>query len=181
MAINIKIGSPEEKEKEEEGQAKIKLNARKTIDGNIMILDHNDIDIVIIPSKKKIIAFPKSSLNDSIYACQDRLFNYLSSKGVVSRDTVHSGDVYSSMQANYPDAVNGANATQIVLFTINKFMEEEKPHIDQEEYLEKEFEQSLTNPDEVESTELGEVPHSARKGTIDPARIRRYLSGYGPY
>jgi hypothetical protein len=33
----------------------IKLNARKTLDGNIMVYDHPMIDIVIMPTKNKII------------------------------------------------------------------------------------------------------------------------------
>ena len=36
-----------------------------------------------------------------------------------------------------------------------------------------ELEDSYTDPDDEESTELGEVPHKEKKGSIDP--------GYKPY
>jgi hypothetical protein len=176
MTIEIKVG-----ETEEGTQASVKLVARKTIDGMIVIMDHDDVDIVIQPDKKKIIIFPKSSLHDNVYACQDRLFTFLAQKGIIKRETVQAGDVYGSLQAEYPDAVNGADATQLVVFTISKFIEEEKPHIEMEKYVENEFEERMTKPDEEESTELGEVPQAARKGTIDPARVKRYLAGLGPY
>ena len=66
MAININIG-PETKEgikitiysKEEEKKVTLELNARKTLDGDLIVRDHPDIDVVIMPKKMKIIAFPK--------------------------------------------------------------------------------------------------------------------------
>ena len=57
MAIEIKIEtSPEELGEEEKPvQTTLSLNARKSLDGNIMIFDHQDIDIVVMPEKNKII------------------------------------------------------------------------------------------------------------------------------
>ena len=49
MAINIKIGSDKEEKKID-----VELNIRKTLDGDLMIFDHADIDIVIMLEKKKI-------------------------------------------------------------------------------------------------------------------------------
>lgn len=179
MSIKVNVGGSGGIE--DTDQPSIKLNARKSIDGQIMIMDHNDIDIVVIPDKMQVIVFPKTSLVDQVYTCQERFFNYLAMKGVIKRETVQSGDVYGSIQAEYPEAVNGADATQLVVFTIGKFMADEEPHMREEEYREEEFEEKLTAPDEEDSTELGEVPQAEKKGTIDPSKIRRYLSGYGPY
>lgn len=50
-----------------------------------------------------------------------------------------------------------------------------------EKELEKEFEERLTDPDEKESTELGEVPAAERKGSITPSTMRRYGTLPGPY
>ena len=50
MAIKIKIGT---KNKVEPVTRKFELKIRKSLDGNLMIFDHADIDIVIMPSKKK--------------------------------------------------------------------------------------------------------------------------------
>ena len=179
MTINVTVGNNQHSL--EKNPIKVKLNIRKTIDGSILIMDHNDVDIVIVPSQKKIIIFPKSSLHDDIYACQDRVFNFLASKGVIKRESVQAGDVYGSLQAEYPEAVNNADATQLVLFTISKFLEEEKPHMEMEQYFEDEFEKRLLRPDESDSTELGEIPHSEKKGTITPNKLRSYIVGLGPY
>ena len=145
-----------------------------------MILDHNDIDIIVIPEKKKIITFPKKSLNDNVYETQDRFFNFLSQKGTITRESIHSGNVYGSLEAEYPDAIQG-NTTQLIIFTIGKFIEEEKPYMEREEHYENEFEQRMTDPGDEESTELGKVPHEVKKGSIDPnnVRQRQYISGGG--
>ena len=39
---------------------RVNLKARKTLDGNILILDHEDIDIVLVSGKNKCVTFPKS-------------------------------------------------------------------------------------------------------------------------
>jgi len=159
--IKIKVGDTVQKT-----ETKMSLVARKSIDGNILIMDHNDIDIVVLPEKKKIIAFPKKSLQDSVYSTQDRLFNYLGTKGVIKRESVRSGNVYGSMEAEIPEPVAGINPIQISVFTIGKFIEEEKPHMDMDEYIQDEFEERLTEPEGDESTELGEVPQRAIKGSL---------------
>ena len=56
---------------------KILLNAKKTIDGNIIISDHPDMNIMIVPSKNKIVAMPKEQIDDELYDTQKRLFNFL--------------------------------------------------------------------------------------------------------
>lgn len=178
MSINIKVGPGGIAAT---NQPTLSLNARKTLDGHIMILDHNDIDVVVVPEKSKVITFPKLSMHDNVYPSQDRFFNYLSNKGVIKRESIQAGDVYGSIEAEYPEAVNNVDATQMVVFVIGKFMAEEKPHIQEEEYREEEFEKKLTNPDEEDSTELGEVPQAAKKGSLDASKVRRYLSGGGPY
>ena len=52
------------------------------------------------------------------------------------------------------------------ILAIKKFIEEEKQHMEKEKYLEDEHEERLTNPDEEESTELGEIPQKATKGSL---------------
>jgi hypothetical protein len=39
----------------------IELDARRALDGSIMIYEHEDLDIVIMPDKNKIMAFSKAS------------------------------------------------------------------------------------------------------------------------
>ena len=93
--INITI-DPEEEEKQE---YTFELNARKTLDGNIIVRDHPDIDIVLMIEKNKVVAFPKESATDEVYQTQDKLFDHLSKKGIVSPESVQGGNVHGSIEA----------------------------------------------------------------------------------
>ena len=77
MAIEIQIGTQAVAEEEKPIQASMALNARKSLEGNIMIFDHEEIDVVVMPSKNKVVAFPKDMMSDTVYEAQDRLFFYL--------------------------------------------------------------------------------------------------------
>ena len=94
-------------------------------------------------------------------------------------DSVQSGNVYGSMQAVYPEAKNGANETEVVVYSIGRFIEEEKPYYAHEEALEDEMTAMVTNPGPEDSTELGEVPQEVEKGTVPkyPA-IKSYYRVY---
>ena len=175
MSIKIKI-KDESPEKEEESNTgtKISLTVRKTLDNKIIVTDHRDIDIVIDPKQKKIIAFPKKEMSDEVYETQDKYFEYLSKKGVVERSTVQAGDVFASMQGMYVDSSDaGIDPTEIVLLTTYNFIEEEKPRFETEEWLQNELDDYYTYPTEDDSTELGEVPQEPKKGSMSP-----YSSNY---
>ena len=182
MSIKIKIKDEisdsdelEIKEKEvDTPDTQIKLDARKTLDGKIMVMDHRDIDIVIDTEKRKIVAFPKEEMSDEVYETQDKYFDYLSKKGVIDRSSVQSGDVFASMQASYLESSDDEiSAAQIVLLTTYKFIEEEKPRFETEEWLQNELDDQYTYPTEDDSTELGEVPQEPKKGSMSP-----YSSNY---
>ena len=68
MAIKINVVS-----ELGENIEKILMNARKTIDGNILIFDHPDMNIMIMPAKNKVISLPKDELDDELYDTQKRL------------------------------------------------------------------------------------------------------------
>lgn len=183
MAITIKIGAaaqaqidaPDEKPKNE--PITIKLTVRKTLDGNIVVSDHQDIDIVINPAENKIIAFSTDKRSDKVYDVQDRFFNFLAKKGIIDRSKIQSGSVFGSMEAKYPAATPDQqfSTLEVLLLVISRFIEDESDYFNVDDEFEKEFEESLTDPDEDESTELGEVPHADQKGSIRPGYI------YSPY
>ena len=52
MAITIKVGRQKE-------EITLQLEARKTLDGNILIYDHEDMDIALLLKEEKILTFPK--------------------------------------------------------------------------------------------------------------------------
>ena len=177
MAIDVQIKSAPTKESTpEKPQKVIKLDIRKSLDGNLMIFDHQDIDIVLMPSANKIIAFPKDLMEDRTYATQDRFFYFLRKKGIINPETVKGGAVYGSFEATISTPIEeGVSAPQAALNVIDKFIKEERPYFRKYHELEDEWEEELTNPDDRHSTDLGDVPQSAKKGSLRPGYIR------GPY
>ena len=176
MTLTVKIGDQAEEEPGAPTHAPIavQLNIRKTVDGDILIFDHPDIDITIVSKGNKIVAFPKERISDKVYGIQDRLFKALFEKGVIKQDSVQGGSVYGSMCAVYPDSEE-VDILQVLLLVISKFIKEEKKFVDFDDEIEAEWEESLIEPDEDESTELGEVPQASQKGSIRPGYI------YSPY
>jgi hypothetical protein len=152
---------------------KILLKARKSIDGNIIISDHPELDIIILSKQKKIVALPKEQLDDEVYDSQKRLFDTLTIKGVVAFDSVQAGNLFMSMEAGIPEADSG-DAVQFLLYTIANFIEKEMPFYDNQDEYEKEMEKRLLQPEVDEYTEFDPSRHDARKGTLDPGRLAQW-------
>lgn len=167
----------EEKEKEKSGYA-IKLRARRALDGSIMITEHPDIDVVIMGEKMKIVAFAKSSYEDSVYTAQSRLFDYLCKKGVTVRESVQGGNVYGSLEARIMTPKKKMNVDELSTLIVGKFIMEEKPAYEFMQGLEDDYEERLTSPSDEDSTNLGEIPQSDRNGSITPSAVRRYIGGF---
>ena len=158
-----------EESKVEYQPLQVSLNARKTLDGKIMITDHRDMDIVIDTEGNKIVTFPKDEMSDEVYQTQSNYFKYLSDKGVVVRESVQGGDVFASLEADFPDSSDeSVSPSQVVLLSTYKFIEMEKPRFQAEEYYEDQIDSWYTEPTEEDSTRLGEVPEKANKGSITP-------------
>jgi hypothetical protein len=177
MAITITI----KKKDDDPIQAKINLKARKTLDGNIMILDHDDIDIVLMPKEKKVITFVKCDDGDLAYDTQDRMFKFLVRKGVVLPHTIRSGNIYGSLEAQIPDESDYGNVLYNVLYTIAKFIEEEKPFMRAVRNYDEMEDERLLHPDMADSTELGEVPHEETKGSLRSSHPGYYYGLGGMY
>jgi len=173
MAINVKIG---EEEKEVESNLKFPLIARKTVDGRVFILDHPDIDIAILPQKKKVVVFAKEGMGDHVYASQNIYFDYLSKKGVILPESVKGGNVYGSLEGIIPESINEVDPIKLTLMVTAKFIEEEKEHFRMEKKYQKDQKDRVLLPDDEEATELGEVPHEEMKGAIRPG-MRPYNWG----
>ena len=147
---------------------KIMLNARKTIDGNIIIRDHPDIDIFILSGTNKIVAMPKEQLDDEVYDAQQRLFKYLLLRGVIDINSIQGGNTFMSMEATIAPADIG-DPIQFVLYSISNFCEEEQPFYDDLKDFEKEMEKQLLEPEPDEHTEFdAEKYHSDNKGSLPP-------------
>lgn len=176
MTIKIKIGKPKEEKPVEEKkpiQATIKLKARRSLEGNIMIFDHRDIDIVLMPANSKIVAFPKDEFNDMVYDTQDRLFKYLRKQGIIELGSVQGGNVFMSMEGTIPQS-QSYDVVQVALYALWQWIEEERPHFEFQEEYEEKFEDYLTEPDEDETTDWNPARfHNKEKGSIRP-NLRPY-------
>ena len=181
--INIKIGSEDDagikifidSSKEEEEKVTLELNARKTLDGDLVIRDHPDIDVVIMPKKMKVVAFPKESSTEETYHTQDKMFDFLAKRGVLIRDSIQGGNVFGSMEAKIVPTENNSSS-KFVLLGVARWIETETPYFDYLEKFEQMQEDRFTNPSEEESTDFDPNRHSEKKGVLRPMYIR---SPYG--
>jgi len=149
--------------------ARVRLRARKTMDGNIMIYDHPEINIVISPSANKVFSLPKQQYGDHIYAIQSRLFDHLSKKGVIDGATVIGGNVFGSLEGQLviveENQKEDVDAIQVAIYSIAKFLQEEAPLYNGYKEYEEKIEKEITDPPEDETTALGKIPHEPRQGT----------------
>lgn len=187
MSIDIKIAQspsapkidlPTQEEPQKPSNLKMKLQIRRTLDGHLVLSDHPDIDIVVQPSNMKIVAFPKTLMSDEVYATQNRLFDYLQKNGIVTRDSVKGGSVYGALEGTIGTPTKPIAVDEVGVFAVGKFIEEERPSFIYEKAVEEKEEDRLTEPEVEDSTELGEIPHAAEKGSIIPHQVRRYVSGF---
>jgi hypothetical protein len=157
MAIDIK----------KELDPRINLKARRTIEGNIIILDHEDMDIVLMSEKKKCIAFPKESMSDKVYSSQDRMFNFLAKRGLINRGTIRGGNVFGSLEADMLESkIPGVDYGQALLYSIHEYITDERPYFKSAEEYDDARLDAMLRPSTEDSTELGDVPQKASKGSM---------------
>ena len=159
MAIVIRIG-----EKANEKKVRLELNARQTLNGDIMIFDHGDVDIVLSPASKKITAFPKETMTNLVYGAQNRLMLHLIKRGILIPESVQAGAFYGAM----PEV----SGPKLALINISQFIEEERPYFENLEAIISMEDDEMVHPDKEDSTELGEVPHAVEQGSLRGQYIR---------
>jgi hypothetical protein len=171
MSIKIKVkdDSMEGIGEPEIPKTKVRLDIRKTLDGNFIIQDHPYIDIIISPSKKKILALSTIAMDDKVYYTQNKYFDFLYKRGVIDPSTVQAGNIYASMEAAIPDTQEKVDPVEVIIFSTAMFMDKERPSFEYEKAMRKAQDDYLTDPTDQDSTELGEVPQKARQGSIGTA------------
>ena len=169
MAIKITIG----KERKEATPApspkvaEIELNISKTVNGDYYIKDHSDVDIIVMVEKSKVLVLSKDLMSEMVYGAQDRLFKFLTGKGLVDPATVQGGSIYGSMEGMLLSSKE-INVPNMTILNISEWIDSERPYFEFMEKFEEMEVEHFIDPDEEESTELGEVPHEETKGTIRP-------------
>jgi hypothetical protein len=186
MPVNIKIVKPEDRvgiEVERDiavdvkptvsvkitnnrlSEFKFDVLAREALNGDIMIFDHKDIDIILMQEKKKIVAFAKEMLNDNVYGAEKRLFDHLRKTGIVQYDSIQGGNIYGSMEAIVLESKK-YDPMKSALIQISEWCKSEKPSSEFLESHDDMMQDNTLNPDDEHATELGEVPHEEEKGSI---------------
>lgn len=149
----------------------VKLKARKSLSGDIMIFDHHEIDIVILTEKKKILTFAKEHFSDQVYEAQNRLFTFLRKRGVIEYDTIAGGSIFYSMEALIQESKE-YNEVQHALLAVARFIDKERPLMAFEKAFEEFEEKRLDSPPPGEYTDLDlERNHEERKGSINPGHF----------
>jgi len=156
--ISIKIGGP---------QATVELKARTALDGSLLIMDHSKIDIAVQPTTMKVVTFPKSIATEDVYEYQNRLLEMLADQGIVDRASIQGGNVFRSLEGVVFES-DDVNPMQAAVFVIAEFLQTEAEHDRIADEYEQELEDMYTHPDDRNSTEYGEVPQYAQKGSMRP-------------
>jgi len=191
MSLNIKI-TPEEEvielPPEPEGikievvdkeEIDFKLMTRSAINGDIMILDHKDIDIVLQQKDGKILTFAKETLSDYTYGAESRLMEYMRSKGVLEYDSIQGGNIYGSLEGQLMTSED-VEVNKVALKVISEWMTTEESYMKGTTAYDDMSDDHLLSPDGEYSTEFGEVPHEEKKGSVQQNSLfAPYL--YGRY
>ena len=141
------------------------IQARRALNGDIMIFDHKDIDIVVMDAQKKIVAFAKDLMSEVVYGAESRLMEHLRKSGIIEYDSIQGGNVYGSLEGKIHESKE-LDAIKMSLYQISQWMDSEKPAMEALEAHDDMFDDAFTTPDVENSTDLGEVPHGEEKGSI---------------
>jgi len=163
----------------EKDEIEFNLNLRNALNGDLMILDHKDIDIVVQPTSKKIVTFAKDITSDAVYGAESRLLEYLRGQGVINYDSIQGGNVYGSLEGQIMDS-SSHDPIKVTLLKISEWMVTEQPYITGTTAYDDLQDDALVDPDNEYSTDLGEVPQADQKGSIhSDSLFAPYL--YGRY
>ena len=149
----------------EKDEIEFNLNLRSALNGDLIILDHKDIDIVVQPTSKKIVTFAKEVMSDAVYGAESRLLEYLRGQGVINHDSIQGGNVYGSLEGQIMDSKTH-DPIKVTILKISEWMKKEEPYIVGTTAYDDLQDDALIEPDNEYSTEFGEVPHAAEKGSI---------------
>ena len=95
------------------------------------------------------------------------MFNFLKKRGVVAYDSIQGGNVYGSLEGRLLDGTKTEKHNLFeALKALGDWMKEEEPYIKSTETYDDMMDDHLLDPNDEETTELGEIPHEERKGSL---------------
>jgi len=171
--VGVNIENPSQK------KIQFELNVRNALNGDILIFDHKDIDIVFMVEKKKLVAFPKDLMSENVYGAESRLMEWMRRTGVIEYDSIQGGNVYGSLEGKVHESEK-RDVVKSTIFQLSEWMKSEAPAGTMIKGHDDMIQDELLEPDQEMSTDLGEVPHEPDKGSIkrygmfDPYLYGRY-------
>jgi len=181
MSLDVTIGEPTSDVKEPDLTVELKgeeketiefqLKLRSALNGDLIILDHKDIDIVVQPKNNKVVTFAKAILSDAVYGAESRLLEFLRKHGVIEYDSIQGGNIYGSLEGKIMESDGSKDPINSTLLNIHEWMKTEQAYIQGTTAYEEMQDDALVEPDNKDSTDLGEVPQSAEKGSISTKTI----------
>ena len=115
----------------------------------------------------KVVTFPKTTATEDVYDYQNRLLELLADKGVIARASIQGGNIFRSLEA-VVFSNEQINPLQAAVYVIAEFIKHEAQSERVADEYEKELEDMYTHPEDRDSTEYGEVPQYADKGSMRP-------------
>lgn len=141
------------------------MNVRKALNGDLLVFDHADIDIVLMIEKKKIVAFPKDLMSEVVYGAESRLMEWMRKNGVIEYDSIQGGNVYGSLEGKIHESKE-RDSMKSAIYQLSEWIKSESPSSKMKKGHDDMMQDAQLNPDDENATELGEVPHAEEKGSI---------------
>tara|TARA_R110002020_G_scaffold360728_2_gene573504 strand:- start:37 stop:645 length:609 start_codon:yes stop_codon:yes gene_type:complete len=170
-AVKVGFSTPEEDQsgvkieiKQKEG-IEFDLKLRSALNGDLIILDHKDIDIVVQSKSNKVVTFAKDIMSDVVYGAESRLLEFLRKSGVINYDSIQGGNIYGSLEGSIMES-DTHDPLKTTLLSISEWMKTEQPYISGVSAYDQMEDDAMLDPDNEHSTELGEVPQADEKGSI---------------
>lgn len=148
-----------------ERTTKFEMNIRKALNGDLLVFDHADIDIVLMVEKKKIVAFPKDLMSEVVYGAESRLMEWMRKNGVIEYDSIQGGNVYGSLEGKIHESKE-RDSIKSTIYQLSEWIKSEAPSSKMKKGHDDMMQDAQLEPDENNSTELGEVPQAEEKGSI---------------
>ena len=144
---------------------KFEMNIRKALNGDLLVFDHADIDIVLMVEKKKIVAFPKDLMSEVVYGAESRLMEWMRKNGIIEYDSIQGGNVYGSLEGKIHESKE-RDPIKSTVYQLSEWIKSEAPSSKMKKGHDDMMQDAQLEPDEENHTELGEIPHAEEKGSI---------------
>lgn len=155
MPIKIRIKNPTAEESKEP-QATVALQAHKTLDGNILINDHEKMDIIIVPAEQKVVTIPKPYTGENVYEYQKGLLDDLFRAGTIIYNSVQGGSQFGTLEGSYPPNEK-IDPVQAILLVVEKYIKHSTQSELRAQEYDKDIEDRFVDPTDKDSTKWGSI------------------------